>query len=581
MTNKEELQKAERPRIMITSALPYINGVKHLGNLIGSMLPADLYARYCRMVGYETLFICGTDEHGTPAELAAADSGKSVEEFTEEMYSIQSSLYEQFDLSFDWFGRSSCRHNHQLTQYFASRLFDNGLLEKRVSQQVYSLDDNRFLPDRYIEGECPHCGYEKARGDQCERCTMQLNPVDLINARSVISGSSNLEVRDSYHFYLLQSRMSKTLREWLDSRKTFSVMVRSIALKWLNDGDGIQDRGITRDLTWGIKVAKEGISYSGMEEKVFYVWFDAPIAYIAATQEWADHKEEDWKRWWLTDHGADNVKYIQFMAKDNIPFHTISFPITLLGSGEPWKLVDRIIGYNWLTYRGGKFSTSSNRGIFMDQALEVQESDCWRWWLLSNIPESADTDFDWHKFQLGVNGDLANTLGNFVNRVMKFCSTRFDGIVPDGYDMQMDDYARNMILVMEERFVVYTQMMEEISIRKAAQELRAMWSIGNEFLQRLAPWAEYAENPLRAGHAVRVALNLIYFYSIISEPFIPVLAERMRGFLRRQSEEGKVWPRNVNECMNCLKAGEELGDFDVLVHKIKDQFCEEMEHRFG
>ncbi|MEO0664748.1 MAG: class I tRNA ligase family protein, partial [Pseudomonadota bacterium] len=341
-------------RILITSAIPYINGIKHLGNLVGSQLPADLFARYKRARGHEVMFLCATDEHGTPAELAAAKAGKPVEEFCAEMHAIQADIGARFGLSFDHFGRSSSEENKALTQHFAGVLADRGLIAEVEEEQVYSNADARYLPDRYIVGTCPNCGYENARGDQCENCTKQLDPTDLINPRSAISGSTDLEVRKTKHLYLRQSAMRQELSDWIDSKTDWPVLTTSIAKKWLNDGDGLQDRGITRDLDWGVPVKRGSEDWPGMEGKVFYVWFDAPIEYIACAQEWVDAgKGADWERWWRTDKGAEDVTYTQFMGKDIVPFHTLSFPATILGSGEPWKLVDYIKSFNFLNYVGG------------------------------------------------------------------------------------------------------------------------------------------------------------------------------------------------------------------------------------
>ncbi|MGB3278965.1 MAG: class I tRNA ligase family protein, partial [Pseudorhodobacter sp.] len=371
-------------RHLITSAIPYINGIKHLGNLVGSQLPADLYARYLRARGHEVLFLCATDEHGTPAELAAAKAGKPVAEYCAEMHAVQAEIARGFLLSFDHFGRSSSPQNHVLTQAFAARLAEKGLIREVVEKQMYSVADGRFLPDRYIEGTCPNCGFESARGDQCDNCTKQLDPVDLINPRSTVSGSTELELRETKHLYLRQSDMRDKLQDWIDSKHDWPVLTTSIAKKWLNDGDGLQDRGITRDLQWGVPAQFEGAPWAGMDGKVFYVWFDAPIEYIACSQEWAEATGGDWARWWRTDMGAEDVTYTQFMGKDNVPFHTLSFPATILGSDQPWKLVDYIKSFNYLNYDGGPFSTSRGRGVFMDQALSLLPADYWRWGLLSH-----------------------------------------------------------------------------------------------------------------------------------------------------------------------------------------------------
>ncbi len=284
-------------RHLITSALPYINGIKHLGTLIGSQLPADLYARYLRARGYEVLFLCATDEHGTPAELAAAKAGQDVADYCAEMHEVQAKLAKGFRLSFDHYGRSSSPQNHALTQHFAGRLAEADLIREVSERQVFSKTDNRFLPDRYIEGTCPNCGYTNARGDQCENCTKQLDPTDLIEPRSALSGATDLEVRETRHLYLRQSALKDQLDAWIDSQKDWPILTTSIAKKWLHDGDGLQDRGITRDLAWGIPVRRGEEDWPGMEGKVFYVWFDAPIEYIACAAEWAEATGAEWERW--------------------------------------------------------------------------------------------------------------------------------------------------------------------------------------------------------------------------------------------------------------------------------------------
>jgi methionyl-tRNA synthetase len=565
-------------RILITSALPYINGIKHLGNLVGSQLPSDAYARFMRAKGHEVLLICATDEHGTPAELAAAKAGKPVAEFCADMWAVQKDIADGFRLSFDHFGRSSSERNHRLTQHFAGRLADAGLIEEVSEKQVYSHADGRFLPDRYIEGTCPNCGYENARGDQCENCTKQLDPTDLIDPRSAISGSTDLEVRETKHLYLRQSQMRDALRTWIDAQDGWPVLTTSIARKWLDDGDGLQDRGITRDLDWGVPVKRGDADWPGMEGKVFYVWFDAPIEYIAATAEWADAQglsDAAWERWWRTDKGADDVRYVQFMAKDNIPFHTLSFPVTLMGSGEPWKLVDYIKGFNWLLYEGGKFSTSQGRGVFMDQALEILPSDYWRWWLLSNAPESNDSDFTWASFQGGVNKDLADVLGNFVSRVTKFCRAKFGEVVPDGG--AYGDAEAAVIGEIAARLKSYEAAMEAIELRKAAGELRAIWVAGNEYLQTAEPWAVFKTDPEAAAATIRFALNLARLYAVLAEPFVPDASASILAALGAT----KDWPHDLEAYLGTLPAGHAFEVPEVLFAKITDETRAELEARFS
>jgi len=555
-------------RILITSALPYINGIKHLGNLVGSQLPADLYARYCRARGHEVMFICATDEHGTPAELAAAKAGQPVAEYCAEMHAVQKRLADGFRLSFDHFGRSSSARNHALTQHLAARLADAGLIAEVSERQVYSPADGRFLPDRYIEGTCPNCGYDKARGDQCENCTKQLDPTDLINPRSAISGATDLEVRATKHLFLRQSTLRDTLDAWIDGQTGWPILTTSIAKKWLHDGDGLQDRGITRDLDWGVPAQFPGAPWSGMEGKVFYVWFDAPIEYIAATAEWADaqgHQESAWERWWRTDKGAEDVRYVQFMGKDNVPFHTLSFPATLIGSGEPWKLVDYIKSFNYLTYDGGQFSTSQGRGVFMDDALSILPADYWRWWLLSHAPESGDSEFTWDSFQTGVNKDLADVLGNFVSRVTKFCRSKFGEVVPAGGTA--GDREAALTSALRTRLDAYAAHMDAIEVRKAATELRAIWVMGNEYLQDAAPWTTHKTDPEAAAMQVRLGLNLIRLYAVLSRPFIPDAAAAMMAALRCDDWD---WPADAAGALGRLAPGHAFDVPEVLFAKIAD-----------
>ena len=564
-------------RHLITSAIPYINGIKHLGNLVGSQLPADLFARYQRARGNEVLFLCATDEHGTPAELAAAKAGKPVAEYCAEMHEVQSKIADGFGLSFDHFGRSSSAQNQSLTQHFAGVLADQNLIAEVSETQMYSHTDGRYLPDRYIEGTCPNCGFDSARGDQCDNCTKQLDPVDLINPHSTISGSTDLEMRETKHLYLRQSQMKDQLEAWIDSKTDWPVLTTSIAKKWLNDGDGLQDRGITRDLDWGVPVKRGDADWPGMEGKVFYVWFDAPIEYIACSQEWVDAgKGSDWQRWWRTDQGADDVTYTQFMGKDNVPFHTLSFPATILGSGEPWKLVDYIKSFNYLNYDGGQFSTSRGRGVFMDQALEILPADYWRWWLLSNAPESSDAEFTWENFQANVNKDLADVLGNFVSRITKFCRSKFGEVVPEGGSY--GEQEEKLIADITTRLRDYETHMNAIDVRKAAAELRAIWVAGNEYLQSAAPWSTFKEDPETAAAQVRLGLNLIRLYAVLSAPFIPSTAIRMMEAMQTSED---TWPSDVAEALSHLTAGHKFTVPDVLFAKITDEQREEWQDRFA
>ena len=566
-------------KILITSALPYINGVKHLGNLIGSQLPADVYARYKRAKGFEVLLICATDEHGTPAELAAKKENIDVELYCKKMWEKQSEIIKKFNLSFDHFGRSSSKQNHKLTQHFANKLYENGFIEERIEKQFFSKTDDRFLPDRYIEGICPSCNYERARGDQCENCTKQLNPVDLISPKSVISGDKDLVLKETLHLYLLQSKLQKEIKKWLEKKKEWPKLTISIAKKWLKEKNGLQDRGITRDLKWGIPVKKGKIAWPGLEKKVFYVWFDAPIEYIGATAEWAEKnklKNDEWEKWWRLDKGADQVFYVQFMAKDNIPFHTLSFPATILGSKEPWKLANYIKGFNWLTYESGKFSTSEKRGVFMDQALSILDADYWRWWLLSNAPEGSDSDFTWESFQATINKDLSDVLGNFVSRLTKFSFSKFGNKIPLG--MEYSNLENEKIKEINSIIEKYEKNLERIEIRKSAYYLRSIWVIGNEYLQKAEPWKHYKNDVQKASMIVRFGFNLLALYAYISEPFIPDTSEKIFKYLKLNSI--KYWPKKNKPWDNIIPNQHTYDLPDNLFKKLSDKETSELKKQF-
>jgi len=596
-------------RILITSALPYINGIKHLGTLAGSMLPADVYARFQRSRGRETLYICATDEHGTPTELAAAEKGQDPATFCAEQHQVQHDLGRAFGLSWDHFGRSSSPQNHRLTQRFAQALWEAGFIEERVTQQVYSNADKRFLPDRYVIGTCPHCGYEAARGDQCENCTRVLDPADLLHPRSAISGSTDIEIRGSKHLFLRQSLFSGKLRDWIEGKRSqWPLLVTSIALKWLDEG--LQDRGITRDLEWGVPVNAfewgpnpEGQTpdIEGLAGKVFYVWFDAPIEYIAATWEWADARAAEagqpppddavWERWWREPAAAD-VTYVEFMGKDNVPFHTVGFPCTLIGLNEklsadgkwspaanaPWKLVDQLKGFNWLDYYGGKFSTSQNRGVFMDQALELLPPDYWRWWITANTPETSDATFTWEQFQAQVNADLADVLGNFVNRILKFTETRFEGVVPaGGGDGPLEFKLHKDVLA---KLRELTDHLEGREFRKATAALRQLWVLGNGYLTEAAPWTALKTDPQLAAVAVRTGLNLVALFAKVSEPFIPFAAETV-ALSVGESFPG-TWPAlDGAGTLDILPAGRAVKAPEVLFKKVEDDQVAAWRERFG
>jgi methionyl-tRNA synthetase len=557
-------------RYLITSALPYVNGVKHLGNLVGSLLPADVHARFRRQTGAEVLFICATDEHGTPTELSAAAAGLDPRTFADRQHARQADIYRRFGLSFDHFGRSSSPANHQLTQHFYRRLDAAGLIEEREVLQVWSPDDGRFLPDRYVVGICPHCRFDPARGDQCDGCGTLLDPPDLLEPRSAVSGSRNLEVRPSRHLFLRQSLLRERLRDWVDDRDGWPPWVTSLARSWLTTD--LRDRSITRDLAWGVPVPR-----AGFEGKVFYVWFDAPIAYLAATKEWSDARpsERDWRRWWWD---ADQVQYLQFLGKDNVPFHTVSFPATLLGSGEPWKTVDLIKGFHWLTYAGGKFSTSQGRGVFTDAALEVLPADLWRWWLIANAPETADASFDLPRFVADVNKDLADVFGNLATRITTFATRTYQGLVP--FEGSPGPAEIELAAEVDRRVAAIRSAQEKLEFRRTAAEIRSLWTLANGYLQERAPWSAIKVDPTAAAVATRTALNLLALSATVAWSIVPTLAT---GVLQALGKRDPIppWPDRPAALLLDGRHGSPFGRVEPPVRKVTDGELAQLEARFA
>lgn len=560
-------------KILITSALPYVNGVPHLGHLVGCLLPSDVYARYMRMMGHEVLYVCGTDEHGTPSEVGAAKEGMDVADYCLKYHNRHKEAYDAFNLSFDYFGRTSSEQNREITYHIFEQLDKNGLIEEESIKQIFSIDDNRFLPDRYVTGTCPHCGYDKARGDQCENCTKVLDPTELINPRSTISGSTNLEVRETKHLFLNLPKLEKQLAEWVKSKEPFWPDVAySIAQKWLKEG--LRPRCITRDLKWGFPVPKKGF-----EDKVFYVWFDAPIGYLGITKQWVDEKpgERNWKDWWLD---AKDVYYVQFMGKDNVPFHSISFPATLLGTGENWTKVDYLKGMSYLTFEGGKFSKSEQRGVFAEDAVKEFPADYWRYWLISNAPEASDSSFTFDLFAGVVNKDLNGVLGNFVSRVMKMTASKIGAEVPAGGEMT--EVEEKLIADLQEKADNYCKYMEGLEFKKAMNELRAIWVDGNNYISVTEPWTVIKTDPARAAAILRVCLNLIRIYALLSAPVMPETSAKILAKFGLNAADMPVLKGfNAAKEIEALQPGHKFEVGDALFERIAPEKTEELKAKYG
>ena len=506
-----------KEKILITSALPYVNGIPHLGHLAGCLLPSDIYARYHRIKGNEVIYICGTDEHGTPSELGAKKEGTDILTYTTKYYNLHKEIYDKFNLSFDYFGRTSSNIHAEITKQIATELFNNGYIVEQEVEQIFSIDDNMFLSDRYIIGTCPYCGAENARGDQCESCTKILDPKDLINPISQLSGSNKLERRKTKHLYLKLTTLSKKVKDWINTRN-WNKLTIGIANKWLKEG--LKDRCITRDLKWGVEVPLN--TFHDMENKVFYVWFDAPLGYISFTRELLG---ENYKKWWFNSYGADKVKYIQFMGKDSVPFHSVMFPATLIGANSDYKKVDIIKGLSYLTFNGGKFSKSAGRGIFADAAISEFPVDYWRYWLIKNAPETDDTDFSFEKFAEDINKDLNDVLGNFVLRVLKFYNSKFGSTIL--HNPANSEIEEKLKIDLKEKIENYDSYLNDMEFRKAISMLRSIWVLGNTYIDELAPWSIYKTDQNKAGEILVFAMNLIRIFVNLANPIIPDSSDKI------------------------------------------------------
>jgi methionyl-tRNA synthetase len=501
-------------RHLVTSALPYVNAVKHLGNLVGSLLPADVHARWLRQEGHEVLFLCGTDEHGTSAELAAEAAGVPVADLCAGHHVAHAELYRRFHLSFDHFGRTSGPATRRTATEVYLRLRARGLVDVRPVTQLYSPTDGRFLPDRLVLGTCPRCGDRDARGDQCGACGRLLDPEDLLAPRSAISGATDLERRTSRHAFLALSRLVDPVRAHLDAHPEWNALTRRTALAWL--AEGLRDRCISRDLDWGTPVPD-------LPGKVFWCWFDAPLGYVGLTRE-AD--PEGWQRWWDPDAAPDDLTITQHLGKDNVPFHAVWLPAVLAGAGG-LRLPDRVHGLHWLSWYGQRFSTSARRGVFLDRALELLPADVWRWGLLARAPETADSRFDWTDFAAVVNKDLVGQLGNLVHRLGGLLS-RHGARVPNGGDPSEPE--RELWAQSERDVAKLRTAHAELRHRDVIEALRALLRLGNRYLEVRAPWrADTADDNARV--ALRTSTEHLRLVAAAVAPVVPETAERICAFL--------------------------------------------------
>ena len=534
--NKPILVENSKNNILITSALPYVNNVPHLGNIIGCVLSADVFARFMRLMGENVLYVCGTDEYGTATETTAIKEKCTPQELCDKYHSIHKKIYEWFNIDFDYFGRTTTELHSQITQEIFLSLQKNDCIKKIQIEQFRCNKCNIVLSDRFVYGTCYHgdCKYEQARGDQCDKCGKLCNALELINPKCKMCGQSPEKFK-SYHYFLNLPGVEEKLRAWIDKTSVegnWTQNSRAITRGFINEG--IKERCITRDLKWGVKVPGDD---PDMKEKVFYVWFDAPIGYISITANFVG--KDNWRNWW---QNPENVKLYQFMGKDNVTFHTVIFPSTLIGTKENWTLMHHLSTTEYLNYEKTKFSKSNSVGVFGDHAESTGiPSEVWRYYLISNRPETSDTDFKWDDFVAKNNNELLANLGNLVNRVLIFTEKNFNGKIPKYHEDKIDDTDKEFFNNILNKFKNYIKAMKNVEIREGIKIFMEISSLGNAYLQTNQPWnllkQKYEKyDPLKAETIFYILNAFIRFLGALAEPFIPSFSAKLYEILNIKYE---------------------------------------------
>jgi methionyl-tRNA synthetase len=554
--NNKTPQKNRKVRRLITSALPYINNVPHLGHIVGSHLPADIFARYCRAKGYETLFVGGTDENGSTSEIAAFKLNIPLEKFSDKLYNEHKKIYDWFQISYDNFSRTSKPVHHETVKEFFKEIYKNGFIEKNKMKVFYSPKEKMFLPDRYVVGECPKCGYTEANGDQCEKCTSVLDPSQLKNPKSTISGGK-LEIRETEHLFFRLDKLSPDLKKWIETQDSWREQVKNLAMSWINDG--LKPRCITRDLKHGV-----GVPLEGFKEKVFYVWFDAPIGYVSSTKEKTSKWEEFWK--------DKKSEIYNFLGKDNIPFHTIFWPGMII-SHKGFNLPKNVVGLQYLNYEGQKFSKSKGIGVFCERLPELGlEPDIWRHYLTQLIPETSDSEFRWKDFEERTNSDLIGNYGNYVNRVLSFIYSKLDGKITKPSKNKLTPIDKKLLNKIQEKKKEIEELLEKAEIRKAYSEILELSSEGNKYINDSEPWLAIKENPKRANDIFYNSIVLLKALAILSAPYLPETSKKVWKQLNLPGNplaEG-IW----DEAGKDLGKEHKTGKPEILFKKLEDKDIE-------
>lgn len=540
-------------RILVTSALPYANGPIHLGHLAGAYLPADFFTRYHRLKGDDIIHICGSDEHGVPITLAAEKEGVSPQEIVDKFHTANKEVFEKLGITFDYYGRTSSPVHHETSREFFKNLHEQGVFKKKNEKQLYDAEAGMFLPDRYVKGICPVCGYEEAFGDQCEKCGSSLSPNELKEPKSVLTGNIP-EMRETEHWYLPLGDLQPKIQKWMDGKEHWKPNVLGQCKSWLKEG--LRDRAVTRDLNWGVSVPLEEA-----QNKVLYVWFDAPIGYISATKEWAVEKGEPdlWKTYWQDE----DTTLIHFIGKDNIVFHCIMFPLMLMMHGK-FVLPDNVPANEFLNLEGRKLSTSRGWAVWLEEYLEDYEPDLLRYVLGTTLPETKDSDYSWNDFQNRVNNELADILGNFVFRTLSFTDRFFDATVPELKNPTQRD--KEVLEEIQEAKTRVSASYDRFRFREAIAETMNLARTGNKYFTDMEPWKTRKNDLETCGNTLHVCLQISAALSILFEPIIPHKMNSLRTQLQLNRE---VKWGEINSEM--LSPGDKIVPGEILFTKIEDE----------
>lgn len=543
-------------KILITSALPYANGPLHFGHIAGAYLPADCYARFQRLMHQDVLYICGSDEYGIAITLSAEMAGRTPKEHVDIFHKINRDFFDQLQISFDHYSRTTWPGHVETTQQFFSDLLENGYIQEYVTDQLYSEADQRFLADRYVVGECPRCGFEEARGDECQKCGASYEAIELKNPRSKLSGAKLVRL-PTKHWFLLLDQFKERLNEWIEKKNW-----KSNVINFIKDYiEHLHSRAITRDTNWGIP-----LPIGGSEGKVLYVWFDAPIGYISATKEWAlkNNQEDKWKDYWLDQ----KTQLVQFMGKDNIPFHASIFPAMIMGQNQPYKLVDELVANEFYNLEGRQFSKSDGWYIDLDDFFKHYSVDQIRYTIAANAPETSDSEFTWKDFQMRCNAELLGKYGNLVNRVLVFIQSRCHGVVPERgileeIDVQFLEQIKALAYQIQEGY-------EHFKVRRASQLIMELAQIGNVYFDAKRPWADakQSETVVRMHTTLSCCLECLKALALTSAPIIPTSASQIWQFLGySEGMNKKSWDKILSEPID---VGKHLPAPTILFTKIED-----------